>query len=134
MAQLDARVKALVGSSEEPVLIQIDEAIELLELAYKNLEFDDSTDDDRKAHVVALEHLSRTSRKPSLKGKVWFLAARERNVARYREEGVDSPTLQTQSNRRMSHVQRPRTSQFSCSFVRTATKPRDGEACLFGGL
>jgi Z1 domain/Type III restriction enzyme, res subunit len=100
LAQLDARVKALVGSSEEPVLIQIDEAIELLELAYKNLEFDDSTDDDRKAHVVALEHLSRTSRKPTLKGKVWFLAARERNVARYREEGrfSNAPDTKQQKN------------------------------------
>jgi hypothetical protein len=100
LAQLDTRVKALVGSSEEPVLIQISEAIELLELAYKNLEFDDSTDDDRKAHVVALEHLSRTCRKSNLKGKIWFLAARERNVARYREEGrfSNAPDTKQQKN------------------------------------
>lgn len=100
LAELDARVKALVGSSEEPVLIDISVAIQLLELAYRNIEFEDSTDDDRKAHVVALEHLSRTSRKPSLRGKVWFLAARERNVARYREEGrfSNAPDTKQQKN------------------------------------
>jgi hypothetical protein len=100
LSELDARVKALVGSSEEPVLINISEAIQLLELAYKNIEFEDSTDDDRQAHVVALEHLSKTSKKPSLKGKVWFLAARERNVARYREEGrfSNAPDTKQQKN------------------------------------
>lgn len=87
LATLDARLNTIVGSSEEPVLIDVRDATELLELAYKNLEFGDSTDDDRQAHIVALEHLSRTCKKPNLKGKVWLLAAKDRNVARYRELG-----------------------------------------------
>jgi hypothetical protein len=77
----------LTGCAGEPVLIDVAEGIKLLRLAYANLEFDDSTDDDREAHVGALEHLSRTCKKPQLKGKVWLLTARDRNVARYREEG-----------------------------------------------
>lgn len=88
LALLDARIRALVGSSEEPHLIEVDEGVKLLELAYENFDFpDESTDDDRQAHIVALEHLSRTSGKPKLKGKIWLLAATDRNVARYREEG-----------------------------------------------
>lgn len=88
LSALDAQIDALIGSSEEPQIIDVDEAVKLLELAYANLEFqDESTDDDRQAHIVALEHLSRTCSKSKLKGKVWLLAARGRDVARYREEG-----------------------------------------------
>jgi len=87
LAALDAEVAKLVGSSEDPVRIDVDKAIKLVELAYQNLEFDDSTEDDRQAHIVALEHLSRICRRPDLRGKVWLLAAKDRNVARYREEG-----------------------------------------------
>jgi Z1 domain len=85
---LDARINSLVGISEEPHLIDVDEAIKLLELAFTNLAFEDgSADDDRQAHLVALEHLSRTCSDEKLQAKVWLLAARDRNVARYREEG-----------------------------------------------
>ncbi len=84
---MDGRVENLVDSAQEPVLIDVSEGVELLKLAYANFEFDDSTDDDREAHIAALEHLARTSKKPQLKGKVWLLAAKDRNVARYREEG-----------------------------------------------
>ncbi|HEX8253526.1 MAG TPA: Z1 domain-containing protein [Thermoanaerobaculia bacterium] len=84
---LDERVDAKVGGHEEPVLIDVAEAVELLKLAYANLEFDDAGDDDREAHIAALDHLSRTTKKKELRGKVWLLVARDRNVARYREEG-----------------------------------------------
>jgi hypothetical protein len=88
LAELDKLVeKHTKASGENPVLIGVDEAVKLLELAYANLEFDDSTDDDRQAHVVAIQHLSRISPRSDLKGKVWLLAATDRNVARYREEG-----------------------------------------------
>lgn len=87
LADLDARINDLIGTGQDPVLIDVAEGVELLKLAYANLEFDDDTDDDREAHVAALEHLSRTCKKPELKGNVWLLAARDRNVARYREEG-----------------------------------------------
>lgn len=87
---LDRRVDELVGAAEEPVLIDVADGIELLKLAYDNLEFDDDTDDDRKAHVAALEHLSRTCRRPELKGKVWLMVEKDRGMRRYREEGRPS--------------------------------------------
>lgn len=88
LTELDRRVQKLTKvSDEKPVLIDVDEAVELLNLAFANLEFDDSTDDDRQAHVVAIQHLSSISSRSDLKGKVWLLAAADRNVARYREEG-----------------------------------------------
>jgi hypothetical protein len=87
LAALDARIENLIGSGQDPVLIDVAEGVELLKLAYANLEFDDATDDDREAHIAALEHLSRTCKKAQFKGKVWLLTAKDRDVARYREEG-----------------------------------------------
>lgn len=87
LVALDARIDDLVDSANEPVLIDVSDAVELLKLAYDNLEFDDSTNDDREAHIAALEHLSRTSKNSQLKGKVSLLVAKDRNVSRYREEG-----------------------------------------------
>jgi hypothetical protein len=87
LESLDDRIEKLVGSSGQPVLIDLADALELLELAYENLHFDNSTDDDRKAHIAALEHLSRVCKNPTLKGKVWLLVAKDRNVTRYRESG-----------------------------------------------
>jgi Z1 domain len=84
---LDKKIEALVGSAQEPVLIDVADGIELLKLAYDNLEFDDDTDDDRKAHIAALEHLSRTCKRPELKGKVWLMVEKDRGMRRYREEG-----------------------------------------------
>ncbi len=88
LAALDAKVRELSRTSEEATLITVEQAVELLELAYANLEFpDENADDDRQAHVVALEHLSRVSTNLDLRGKVWLVTARDRDVARYREEG-----------------------------------------------
>jgi hypothetical protein len=101
---LDNRITALAGSSEEPVLISVRDAVDLIELAYKNLEFDESTDDDRQAHVVALEHLSRTCKNPTLKDKVWLLAAKERNVSRYREEGRFSNAPDTKQQKDLART------------------------------
>jgi hypothetical protein len=84
---LDDAIDKIVGKKEEPVLIDVSKAIELLKLAYANLEFDDATDDDREAHIAALEHLSRTCKNAKFKSKVWLLVARDRDVRRYREEG-----------------------------------------------
>lgn len=88
LSQIDAKINALFKGSEEPRLVDLRTGIELLELAFKNLEFmDESTDDDRLAHLVALEHLSRVAKDEKLKGKIWLLAAKDRDVRRYREEG-----------------------------------------------
>jgi hypothetical protein len=83
---LDNQIEA-VCPTDKPTIVDIDKAVELLKLAYANFEFDDSTDDDRAAHIAALEHLSRTCKKPELKGKVLLLIAKDREVRRYREEG-----------------------------------------------
>ena len=88
LAALDKRIAELVGSNtNEPVLISVEKAVALLELAYANLEFDDDGDDNRKGHLAALEHLSRKSKRTDQQGKVWLLTATDRNIKRYREEG-----------------------------------------------
>ncbi len=88
LAELDKQIAEAVGNSpREPKLISVEKAIALLEMAYANLEFEEAGDDGRKAHLAALEHLSRTSKKIELQGKVWLLTATDRNVTRYREEG-----------------------------------------------
>jgi len=105
LAALDSQISKLVGTSEQPKLIDVEEAVKLLEMAYANLEFPDETmDDDRQAHVVALEHLSRTCIKANLKGKVWLLAARDRNVARYREEGRFSNAPDTKQQKEFAQA------------------------------
>jgi hypothetical protein len=101
---LDKRIDELTKSSDEPVLIDVAEAVELLKLAYDNLEFDESTDDDREAHIAALEHLSRTCKKSQLKGKVWLLTARDRNVTRYRETGRFSNAPDTKQQKDSARV------------------------------
>jgi hypothetical protein len=101
---LDAQVGKIIGFSQDPVLIDVERGVELLKLAYENLEFDDSTDDDREAHIAALEHLSRTCRKPELKGKIWVLAATDRNVARYREEGRFSNAPDTKQQKDLART------------------------------
>lgn len=84
---LDRKIEKIVGAADKPVLIDVADAMELLKLAYDNLVFDEDTDDDRKAHIAALEHLSRTSRRADLKGKVWLMVEKDRAMRRYREEG-----------------------------------------------
>jgi hypothetical protein len=85
---LNERIAETIGeNAEEPVLIAVEKAMALLELAYANLEFEDSVDDSRKAHLAALEHLSRTSKNPELQNKVWLLTATDRNLNRYRPNG-----------------------------------------------
>jgi hypothetical protein len=104
LKDLDDRIAGLVGSATEPVLIDVGDAVALLETAYQNLEFDDSMDDDRKAHIAALEHLSRECKNPDLKGKVWLLTATDRNVARYREEGRFSNAPDTKQQKDLART------------------------------
>ena len=88
LSDLDAEIDAIIGKSQDPVLVDINQAVRLLELAYSNLEFDDSTNDDREAHIVAVEHLSKICKRQELKGKVWLIVARDdRGIRRYREAG-----------------------------------------------
>lgn len=101
---LDKQVKNLVGSSQEPVLIDVAEGVQLLKLAYANLEFDNSSEGDHEAHIAALEHLARTCKKEQLKGKIWLLIAKDRNVARYREEGRFSNAPDTKQQKDLART------------------------------
>jgi len=106
LAALDARITKLVRKPEQPKLIKVEDAVNLLELAYANLEFpDENAEDDRQAHIAALEHLSRTCSKAKLKGKVWLLTAKDRNVARYREEGRFSNAPDTKQQKELALAQ-----------------------------
>jgi hypothetical protein len=88
--QVDQRIKALVGSLDGDGLIPVDTAVKLLELTYENLVFDEEHEDDRRAHVAALEHLSKQAKDPKYKGQVFLVAASNRDVARLRAEGRPS--------------------------------------------
>jgi hypothetical protein len=90
----------LKKSADEPILISVEKAMELLELAYANLEFEEASDDSRKAHLAALEHLSRACKNAALQNKVWLLTATGRNIARYRTEGrfSDNPDTKQQAD------------------------------------
>ena len=101
LQQLDDEISGrFPKSASEPVLISVEKAMELLELAYENLEFEEAGDDSRKAYSAALDHLSRTSKDHGLQGKVWLLTATGRNIARYRAEGrfSDNPDTKQQAD------------------------------------
>lgn len=83
---LDKKINSLIPGGEGSVMISSRQAVELLNLAYDNLEFDD-LEDEQKAYVAALEHLSRISKNPQEQDKVLLVTAKNRNVCRYREEG-----------------------------------------------
>jgi dsDNA-binding SOS-regulon protein len=106
LTTLDKRIDQLIRTSEGSVTIPVEKAVELLELAYMNIQFDDLGDDDRKAHIAALEHLSNTSKNVTQRGKVVLLVARDRNVARYREEGrfSNAPDTKQQADSARSHA------------------------------
>lgn len=98
LSALDRKLSTI--ATNEPTLVELGFALEALELAYSNLDFDEGNDDERKAHIAALEHLSRTCGKQELREKIWLLTAEDRNVARYREEGrfSDAPDTKQQAD------------------------------------
>lgn len=102
---LDRKIEELKVSPEEFKIVSVETAIQLLELAYENLKFDDIGDDDQKAHAAALEHLSQTSKNDELKGKVLLLIAKDRNIARYREEGRFSDSPDTKQQKDLARAQ-----------------------------
>jgi hypothetical protein len=101
LSALDEQIAKTIGkNADEPVLIPVEKAMELLELAYANLEFEDAADNSQKAHLAALEHLSRTTKNHELQNKVWLLTATDRNMPRYRTEGrfSDNPDTKQQAD------------------------------------
>jgi len=101
---LDARVRVLCDGKLEGIAeITIDIATKLLELAYANLEFAESDDDERKAHVAALEHLSRSAPDGPLRGKVCLITAANRDVVRIREGGRFSNAPDTKQQEKLAN-------------------------------
>lgn len=104
LKQLDELLAKTVRKDDETMVVDARFALTLLQLAFRNLEFDDSGDDDRKAHLAALEHLSKTSGKLALKGKVLLLTARDRNVTKYHEEGRFSNAPDTKQQKDLARA------------------------------
>jgi len=98
---LDQRVRTLIGSLDGEGLIPLETAVKLLELAYENLEFEEDTDDERKAYVAVLELLSRKSKDEKLRDQVFLIAASKRDVVRIRDSGrfSDAPDTKQQGSR-----------------------------------
>lgn len=101
---LDSMVSSLGLDEEKIIEVNVAIAVDILKLAYANFDFDDSTKDDREAHIAALEHLSRSSGNPDSKGKVMLLIGRNRNVRRYREEGRFSNSPDTKQQKELSRT------------------------------
>jgi hypothetical protein len=87
LEKLDSAIAALGIKEGETLEIDAERAVELLKMAYENLDFEDESKDDREAHVAALEHLSRSTKNQVKKGKVALLIGQDRDINRYREEG-----------------------------------------------
>jgi len=101
LAALDAAIQSILGEAlSMPVLIDVEDGLRLLGLAYENLEFEDEMDDERRAHLAALEHLSRSTDRESERGKIWLFGATDRKVNRYRDEGrfSNAPDTKQQSD------------------------------------
>jgi hypothetical protein len=84
---LDTQIKAACGGKIGPVTIPVEVALKLLEGVYENLIFDDPEQDERKAHLAVLEHLSKLAVNEANRGKVCLMTARDRDIARMREGG-----------------------------------------------
>ncbi|EIM04286.1 hypothetical protein UUC_03660 [Rhodanobacter denitrificans] len=84
--QLDAKVQTLVGfDADQPVLVPVATAHELLRLIEPTLRFEDEDDAspfDWEAAYAALAHLSAQHPDPAKRGLVWLWAAKDRNSAR----------------------------------------------------
>lgn len=101
---LDAVLDGVLGvSPDEPRLISVEAASDILVQCYGLLDFDEASDSELRAHVATLEHLSMTARQPSLQGKVWIFGARDRRLARKREEGRYSNAPDTKQQALKAH-------------------------------
>jgi hypothetical protein len=102
MERLDAMIEALLkpGQPDDPVLISVDVAAEILRSIEKTLAFEESDYQwDFEGHIAALEHLAQGGHE-SRQGRVWLFVRRDRDLARFREGGRFS-------NEPLSYQERP---------------------------
>ena len=90
------KMKDYSGSYGKPVLIDIQTAFKLLAACYKKPEFEDDDDNDQRANLAILEHLSNQSVNLHERGEVWLVAAKGRDVVRVRKDGRFSNARQKQ--------------------------------------
>ena len=88
MERLDTMIDIVCGKTDGvPVLVDVEQVLKILSLCYENIEFQDEEDDERRAHIAILEHLAKETHDTAERGKVWVIAYRDRDIARYREAG-----------------------------------------------
>jgi hypothetical protein len=108
LESLDKEVEqACGGVYNKAILIDIQTALKLLKASYETLEFEDEDDNDQRANLAILEHLSNHSVNPHERGQVWLVAARGRELKRVRQDGrfANSPDTQQQAAIADQHAQ-----------------------------
>lgn len=88
--QLDGLIRRQLkpNQPDEPVLIDVGTAAEILRLIEQTLVFEDEDYQwDFQGHIAALEHLSNTSIDEARRGKIWMYVREGRTLARLRESG-----------------------------------------------
>jgi len=74
-------------NEDEPILVTLNDCIQVIDLISKTLELDESYSFNWKTFKASLEHLSSHSHNTEEVGKVWVLIRRDRNAKRTRESG-----------------------------------------------
>jgi hypothetical protein len=95
---LDVSVEELCGfHSDEPTLISLESALDLLNRIETTLEFpeDDAPPFDWVAARAALCHLSQQHPDPAQRGQVWLWAAKDRNSSRYASASSHATYIET---------------------------------------
>jgi hypothetical protein len=99
--ELDGRIRAIFGGQMKGgTVISLKDAVEMLALAFTNLVFEEEAILDGKPFLALLEHLSKTATDPVNRGKVYLLAASDRNLTRLRDNGrfSDAPDTKQQTD------------------------------------
>ncbi len=97
---LDTRIGILSKGMGGALQIEAHEAVKLLDLCYRLLEFDDPKDEQAKAQIAILEHFAQQANATDGRGKVWLITATDRAIKRYRDEGrfSDAPDTKQQAD------------------------------------
>ncbi|MBI2458938.1 MAG: hypothetical protein HYV53_00090 [Parcubacteria group bacterium] len=90
--QLDSIIDGWFPGKDEnkPVLIKLNDCMEIIDLISKTLELDEFYSFNWKTFKASLEHLSLHSRNNSETGKVWILIRKGRNLSRFKDDGTFS--------------------------------------------
>lgn len=97
---LDVAVEgACQGAYGKAILVPLVVAVELLAATYENLEFEIEDENDKRANLAILEHLSKRSVNPHERGQVWLVAQKGRRLKRFKGDGrfENSPDTQQQA-------------------------------------